>query len=148
MTSPFTGTIYEPYDFQADSSHVLVIHADPSIARSPALSGSVLPREQMKLLSGACFSIIRAILPDSVELSTLPIEGFLTMGAGISFSRVMTEQDELEFLSELENMLLRALAAIEANLGISLSLAISALHTNTRNVYDAYQEAFSIAVHY
>ena len=148
MTSPFTGTIYEPYDFQTDSSHVLVIHADPNITRSPALRGPVLPREQMQLLSGACFSIIRSALPDSVELSTLPIEGFLTMGVGITFARVMTEQDELEFLSGLEEMLLRALAEIEADLGISLSLAVSALHTNTRNVYDAYQEAFSIAVHY
>ena len=148
MTSPFTGTVYEPFDFQTDSSHVLVIHANPDVARSPALNRTVRPREEMQSLSSASFSIIRSALPRTVELAELPIEGFLTIGAGFSFPRVMTEQDELTFLSDLEEQLTKALSEIEARLEIILCLSVSALHTNTRNVYDAYHEAFSIAVHY
>ena len=148
MTSPFAGTVYEPFDFPVESSHALVIHANPDIARSPALNQSLRTREEMQSFSRACFSAIRSALPETIVLSALQVEGFLTIGAGITFPHVMTEKDELSFLSELEGQLTDALEEIERHLQIVLCLSVSALHTNTQNVYGAYQESFSIAVHY
>ncbi len=44
--------------------------------------------------------------------------------------------------------LTEALDEILRELGLRLELALSNLHLNTGNVYDAYQEAFSIARHF
>ena len=148
MDSPFLGTVYEPFDFMTRSSHVMVIHANPSVADSPALNRYVRSKDEMQALSDESYQILCEALPENSIVQKLPIEGFLTIALGLSLPKVFPEHQEQGLIAQLNAAFSGALEQIEAELGIVLCLSVSALHRNTQNVYDAYQEAFSIAVHY
>ena len=115
----------------------MVIHANPDVANSPALCGSVRTRDEMDTLSHAAYGLFRDALPAEIRMSRLPIEGFLSITLGLTLSSVLTEPEEMTLLTRLESDLTQALSEIAGRLGINLCLAVSALHTNTGNVYDA-----------
>ncbi len=148
INSPFLGTVYEPFDFLSDGSHIMVIHANPSVSDSPALNHFVRSREEMQELSDAAYGLFREALSPEIELKKLPIEGFLTMALGFKLLPVLPEEQEQSVTSDLCHRLELALPRIFESLDIMLCLSVSAMHANTQNVFDAYQEAFSMAVHY
>lgn len=148
MVSAFHGTIYEPYDFFADCSHVTVIHANPSVTDSAALAGERLSQKQMRDLSDQTAGVIRACLPENVVFQTLPVEGFLIFALGFSLPDAPPESREDALLEQLSCWLENAVTRIRDSLQLVLQLSVSSLHRNTQNVYDAYHEAFSIAVHF
>ncbi len=146
MESAFRGTIYEPYDFLTDHTHALVIHANPSVLESGALSGKKRSRVEMDTLSRAAADMLRIHLPAEIHMQTIPVEGFLSLALGFSLDSP-TPQDEDCLIDSMVIQLETALAHIRTELQLQLCLSVSALHINTQNVFDAYQEAFSIADH-
>ncbi len=147
MPSAFRGTIYEPYDFFADCTHDLVVHMDPLVAESAVLSREKLPKPQMLQLAGAAEALFRQCVPASVVLQRIPVEGFLILALGMKFPEALSVRQEEQFTQSLLGWLENALEHIRGELGLSLQLSVSALHLHTQNVYDAYQEAFSVAAH-
>ncbi len=147
MAGPFSGTVYEPYDFPFDGTHALVVHGDPDVEQSGALRSLVRSHGEMQEFSRRSFELLRDEIPGDICLFRLPTEGFLTIAVGFTLSPPISDWDEQLLLDRLKVWLLRGAERIEALLAIRLNIFVSELHINTRNVYDAYQEAFSIAYH-
>jgi YesN/AraC family two-component response regulator len=148
MENAFDGTIYEAFYFPGTCSHDLVVHANPDVAHSPALQGKQLPRGEMERLAAQAAQLFRECLSGPEEVLQLPVEGFLILVLGYELPREFDGPQEDALMSRLEGNLSKAIAMVRERLEIALQLSVSALHPNTHNVYDAYHEAFSIALHF
>lgn len=146
--STFSGTVYEPYDFISDSTHTLVVHADPVVEKSPSLNAAVRTHDEMQEFSRAARQIFRDSIASDIQVYQLPTEGFLTLALGFFLPSAPSDAGEQALLEGLRDALMAAAAQVEASLSIHLNIFVSQLHGNTQNVYDAYQEVFSMAVHY
>lgn len=146
--STFSGTIYEPYDFISNSTHTLVVHADPVVEKSAALCSTVRTQQEMRRFSAQAFQVFRRVIPGDIQLFQLPTEGFLTMALGFTLDSAPSDWQEQALLEELRGFLMDVIRQVEEAMSIRLNIFVSELHGNTQNVYDAYQEVFSMAVHY
>lgn len=147
MDSAFKGTIYEPYDMLTEHTHALVIHVNPDISESPILQGRKRTKDEMREFADAVFSMIKEALPLEIYTQRLPVEGFLVIALGVDFSAFNSEERENIFLDDLYLRMETVQMETAQTLQMTLELSISSLHPHNQNVFDAYQEALSIAVH-
>ena len=81
VESAFRGTIYEPYDFLTDHTHTLVIHANPAVLESGALSGKKRSKGEMDTLSRAAADTLRIHLQAEIHMQTLPAVSYTHLSA-------------------------------------------------------------------
>lgn len=147
MESAFKGTIYEPYDMLTEHTHALVIHVNPDISESPVLQGRKRTREEMCQFAGAVSDIIRKVLPEQIHAQSLPVEGFLVIALGVDLSSGSSDEQENALLEDIQLRMEAVQQEAAQTLQMALELSVSALHPHNQNVFDAYQESLSIAVH-
>lgn len=147
MDSAFKGTVFEPYDMLTTHTHALVIHVNPDINNSPVLQQGKRSKTEMGLLSKQVMAVFRQKFPMEIHISALPVEGFLILGMGLNLTENDLGTQEDDFLNRLQLELTQIHTQIYQALKLYIEISVSAIHIHNQNVFDAYQEAFSVAVH-
>lgn len=144
----FKGTIYEQYDLPSPSTHMIVVHVNPSVEDSAVFADGKLSFEQISKLSDSAAQVFRDSFAGIASFHTLPVEGFLIFALGLTIPEELGGEQYSALLDAVRTALELALVNISSSLGLTLYLSVSSPHANTQNVYDAYHEAFSIALHF
>ena len=142
----YNDAIHELYGVSLNARHIIVLIADINTKSSPCLKGKHPTEVNMPKLENDAEIIFKTCM-QPCQAQCLPVNNFLSLAVGTN-DPDDTPESHVQLYSRIVRATRSALDSISNILGLKLHVAVSAVHRNIGNVYDAYLEAHAIVENY
>ena len=146
MNIDYNDAIHKNYGISLTSRHIIVLIADIIPEDSPILIGTPPTQVDMRKLENDAEIIFKTCL-QPLCAERLRMNNFLTLAIGTD-----EEDDTPELHDKLWSRILKSIRAsadsVANLLSLHLHIAVSSIHRNIGNVYDAYWETHAIIEHF